>query len=1087
MSTVACAAIQILDTVPGFPSDWLSGNSTIFLDLPVDFDFALSKNVEELTNINELQLSGVYGFSVPKSPKNQFILRDWVDANTYDFTGVPVNVRAYSGGDVLTQRLMYIRESRWSDEAIECALVNDESHWAIGAGRLRLNQIPYDDFVFTAINVFQNMQNNESYADGDAGIYFQIANYGNPFKNRRILVEYLRPWYHVLGVLHKGFKYLGWRFECELLETEIGRRWIAYLIDPDFYKTGSGRTASLLAQLSAREYEYIPADHLDDAEPSPDAEGQTPIPFTISELLDYDTVIDDPLGQYTLGQFNGFGTYHFEASFVYVSFWNVSHFTWIELWHISNEDIRTLVKSTRGGVLANLMQQRELFIKTDEPVFLLPGEKVEVRWRGSSNGTGSSYFRDEILAGSLRITPVSAYPVQGDTINPGTMLRPDFFLDFCKGILHVMRGRVDTDIHEKTVRFMPNYPMRYLDPDTGEEIEGYYHNGELVTVDELQIVRSEVTRPPDYSQPRYLILEWKDGNDVWVRKYNEGRKYPVFSKLVDLGEEYSDTTPLRLTNPYFEATVNDWSQNFVLETNGIPMDLPHLLDHEPTDDKVQISTDIGPRLLITKGWHDVTVISADLMEHHTLWAWGSSEHNVFGAHVSYPWGYMLALGADSAGDPNPENLIYGDENIYMPHPGMDLYKLFWKRWAFESFKNFTVDLLVFMRTRDFTNWDLRSVYALLTGGKRSFAYLKSINQYYPCRQISTQAIFTVNSQAIAALGNENENNPCDSYSYNITWTEVDGVYTFSVDTDSPNTVTVEWRYSDETTWTLGTVVSNPDRSFYVRVIDTECGNQPNRIIHINPCAGNIPVLYYTWRLDTDTDPDEYCITVHLGGQIEDEIDSIDLEVSVDGDSAVPYTIDTEICGATEEICVFGTVSFLNDCDPIPVELCIPVPPQDIQCGLNLPDVDYTHVGLDAYNLRLGGSMVSPPSVWHFQFKDVDAEDDTAQVWDTKSPIVKAEFMARVVMWFCDACPKVCGPWKLIPSEMSLTLVDGEWNFDKMVQEDWDNVLSMLNDNDTQGLMKFHNEKKLSPYHYCCGGDGKLVTKWFRYGWERYGY
>ena len=1051
MSTVACAAIQVIDSVTGFPSSWLTDDGAIFLDLPPAFDFGLNKNVEELTEINQLQISGVYGFSVPKTPLNQFVLRDWVDPNTFDFSATPVNVIAYSGGTVLTQRYLYVRESRWRDNTIECALVNDASHWAIGASRLRLNQIPYDDFSFTEDNVRLNMINDHNYSDGDAGIYFQLSNYGNLYLPERVTGEYLRPWYHVLGLLHKGFQYLGWRFESPLLETTIGRQWIAYLIDPEFYnRTIENKT--LFATLTEFEFQKI---------------------FTQAEAEDYgevltityDQEIDDPGDFYRFGRYYGFGEYHVEASIKFYAFYQVSHSVELQIVVFgADPDKPTIItKKVIDQIRNDNSTVYEIVLKTEDAITIIPGHWIEVRYVGRSNGRSS--WTDTIVSGKLKIEPVKQLPFIGDTINPGEMLRPDFFIDFCKGVLHAMRGKVHTEYDCKTVTFYPNYPLEYF----GEQVEGFYNDGSLVTVDPLQVQRSEVSIPPDFTRSRYILLAWKNGNDHLVRRKEEVLTDPLYSRIIDLGEEFTDDRD-ESRNPYFEATANDWIINW--STNGVPMDIPHLLDHQIEDDKVKISTNIGPRLLITKGWTNVKFRAQDGTDHAPTWIFGNFPAFNF---VNYTWAFQLPLGRDAAGDEIEENLVYGELDN-------DLYNLLWKRWAFENIKNFKVDLLVYLQTRDFHNWGLRSVYAFLVGGKRSFGSLLEINQFNACRGVSTQVILNANATTVGQYPTEpEEEDPCDSYEYDLDFNEASNTYTFSVTTNSPGPVSIEWRYHDVTTWTVSAVVVDPDRLFYVRVLDSACGNQPVIQIPVDPCK-NSPILLFMYRLAENGD---HCVTATLGGVLVDPLTVENLQVSIDGGAASAYTLDTEVCGATTDFCFTGDLEFDNNCDPIPVDQCFEVPPVIVNCQDNQPSVGYHHVGLDSYQLLLAGSWVSPPSTWFFQFKDIGADADEAQIWDEKSPIVKDTFQARVIMNFCDPCPPVCSEWVTIPTPMALATqkTTREWDFTRMSQGNWNQAEIFLQRNDYRSLMKLHNDLKLSDAHYCCGTDMEAVKNWFEYGFR----
>lgn len=1060
MSTVSCAAIQVTDSITGFPSAWQEASGAIFLDMPGDFDFSLTKNVEELSEVNDINIGGVLGFSIPKSPKNQFILRDWLDPNTFDFQATPVNVIAYSGGNVLSQNYLYVRYSRWLDQTIECALVNDASHWAIGASRMRLNEIEYDDFTFTENAVLQNMQNNESYTEGDIGIYYQLAHYGNPYEPRIVNVEYMRPWHHVLGVLQKGFKQLGWRFECEWLESEVGRRIIAYLLDPEFFKEDTQRK-TFLANISEFQIQQI---YTQDTIDQPRA-----------EILNYDLELDDPGDSYDGGRYFGFGEFIVEASITLYSFYQVTHRVALEICifdQFSSEDPQVVFRKELRYIPNDNSTQREIYVKTETAITILPNQFIAVRYFGTSNGRSS--WTDTIVGGNLKITPINVFPIVGDMINPGKMLRKDFFIDFIKGVIHMMRGKIHTQYDCKTVKFMPNYKVADY---YGDELEGFYFDGVTIDVDPTQIQDSENVRPPDFSRPRYLLLGWKASNDPYVRQLEESLTYPLFSRLVDLGEEFKDEVQEYL-NPYFEPTANDWYTRFSRVTNGVPMDLPVVLDHTPDDEKVQISVNIGPRILITKGWQEVQYETQEGLLQSSEWYYGNSLVSLW--RSEYPWGYQLPLGK-VGGVLNEEKLVYGEFDD-------DLYNKFWKRWAFETIKNFIVDLLVYIHPRDYHNWDFRHVYQLLVGGKRVFGSLLEVGQFNACLGTATQAIFNANAATVGQFPEEpEEEDPCDTYNYKLNIEESMGSYSISVDTDSPGPITIEWRYIDESSWTVGTTVNTPNRIFIVRVKDGACNDAVVLVQPVDPCGNNQPALLYEYRYDDDTM--EHCVIVTIGGELEDEIGLTTFTVSVDSAPPVSYTIGDEVCGAEVDFCFEGEVQMLNNCPPIPLDGCFEVPPVIVNCEDNVPTVLVTDVGLDAYQLALDGSWVSPEATWFFQYKDVGADDDTAQIWDTKSPLIKSAFEVRVVMFWCDLCPKVCSPWQQIPTPgamvqpMMLQASENmaKWDFSGLSENDWKNVERMVRNKDKKNLMKLHNDRKLSGERYCCGRDGDMVLNWFEYG------
>lgn len=244
-------------------------------------------------------------------------------------------------------------------------------------------------------------------------------------------------------------------------------------------------------------------------------------------------------------------------------------------------------------------------------------------------------------------------------------------------------------------------------------------------------------------------------------------------------------------------------------------------------------------------------------------------------------------------------------------------------WVYDNLVNTSVQILAYLKPTDFFSYNFRKVYHFFSNGKSVFGRLRAINDFDGSGNTSTPMDLipsTGNSKA-PTLEERSVPDQCAGQNPILNVVKSGTTYTASSDdsqiTDTIISEVIEWRYYDVPTWTVGNVVSNPDRPFIFRLtVDLGTCGKKYRTKYIKPCD-NKPVLI--WK-DVHKDPSDltkWCITASIDGILNDPILSTDLTVSIDGATPIPYTPDTEICGIESDpieidILIAGTIQFDND-------------------------------------------------------------------------------------------------------------------------------------------------------------------------------
>jgi hypothetical protein len=1049
-----CNKIQALEYPSGMPSELFTGGA-LFLDVGLDFGIRQTRQGEELNEINKITVSASLPIVLPYTTKNFMVLGKYINPNVHDFDFKPLPVIAYSANNVITHSLLYVLEHDESNAegSFVCELRDDESHWAVASKKKKLNSIEFDPFIFNRGNVEGLWALNE-YNDGDPGINFPLIYFGAWKEIGYATLSDMRPLYSVMYLLKKGLASIGWVFKSPIFDLPIGKKLWAYLLEPfDVNKQQKDRPYTFSASLSSE------------------------IPFTVPEpnyhiIFDAEEYDDNNVYDNAAGTFSGQGIYDFYFDIYFKNLFDPQ----------ANISYRFIKES--GGVKTVLYERADWPDPIDDNgvishrlgnsisrVSLIPSDSVyvEVDIPGQGEVLSAGYFSNRN----------NGFILNGDeTILPNVLIGEKYRLyDLITGIAHLFRAKIHTDNNLREFWIYPNYKTKWWD----DEIEGYYLD-ETEDIRFKEVIDSSRVKSQAQTGKRYLRFQFKSSTDVRINGLGFPDAKPIFSKTVDLGENFENDLEV-YENPFFEPTVNDKvysiRPSIIAAGNEYHIDMPFMVDN----DEGLPSFEIQPRILIFHG----TDAYKGKDGQSIAWRWYDT------LQTGLPYASQLPNLLDASEQPIKEILVYGDQKE-------DLYSRFWKRWVYDRLVNTIVSILAYIKPTDFFGFNFRKTYHFFSNGKSVFGRLLAINDFDGCGNTVTPIDFIPSTGNVKAPVLEERSNPdyCGGQNPILIVNKSGTVYTASADnsavTDTITSQYFEWRYFDTATWTSGNVVTDPTKPFYIRMVTVLalCGTK-YRTKYFSPCD-NKPVIIWSNAHRDPSDLTKWCITADIGGIINDPILTNTYTYSLHGLTPVSYTMGTEICGITSDpaeidLHIEGETQFDNDCDPEPVEGDYEFPPIVVNCLDNNPTVTCQHIGNGMFTFAKGGTQVSPLSVWFIQYRKPGETDLDWIIWDHHTPApVPGTVESRGVFFFCDTCPPICTDVvtcmepMMIPGMISeedlnpVSAMSKAWNWDKASAAEKKKFKKLYYTQDAATICTLHNRLHLSDIEYCCGPHLEYALK-----------
>jgi hypothetical protein len=933
----------------------------LHLDLTAENVLELTRSLQELSDLDTINVEGAIEFDVPYTTKNdiiaRFVRRETLIGNTYD----PLRI-IVSEGSVQYLFFTEIQFTGANDAGASytAKIQGGDAHWLTYAAKKLLNTVELGTFEFTAANLLTNWTNDNSYQDGDQGVWFPLVHYGGWFEANNIVVEDFRPWFHALSILQKGFCEGGWSFRCPFLETEAGRKAIVYIL-----------SKSLGTNPDDLEYRRFSANTT--------TADSSPIVVFENEEFDNSNSYNPATGIYS-GAMEGTFTAVVSVRMNFADTGN--ELVTIEL---IREDADGSITVLGGQDLFLATGDTATFSITSISTALIPGSSVYVLKTTVADSDA------EVYAGQFYNTPTRAIFQDGDILDLKDQIDSDYLLlDFLKGIAHLCNGRFKTDFVQKTLYLYCPYDVQWY----GEGVDGFFQNT-IEDITDLIVPDSKQTQIDRNSYSRYVRLRFKAAGDAYIKNLKAEDREPLFSKYLDLGDGVDDKIQ-DLPNPFFEPTLN----GIITKFSAIPpelvtrnVDIPHLWDNENGEK----SFDIAPRIAlafgyVTQVWNDGTP------ETSRKWKFEG------GIADDLPYAFQFPnVPYDDGGTTTDitDRWVYGEDSE------RDFYTLAYSRTLQRVQSSARVSFTMRTTARRYSREAFQKRYLIYYAGRTSLYRLIEMAGYRTCDSGLIQAVF----QPVPYVGDECADNinvdpdTCNNRPRIDVTIDVSGNSTSADADDSGITSPIDtddWEYSVNggaswSAYTPPTPIIGEASIIFRRTVSFTDGC-PTKVVtrtaDFETFCDNNPTITLVYTAGTNT------IVATGGGAFNSTIDADDWEYSIDGGAYTPYTEGDPVTGF-ETITFRRTVQYTNACEDSIVFASYTV--GGTICA-NEPEIIFTEVmpGTCAYILSIGGTLDSSIAATTFQISDNGGVSWRAHnggvVRRMQDTIVKA------IIYYTDDCP-----------------------------------------------------------------------------------
>lgn len=638
---MGCWKMQVLNPPEGLKNLdngtlWISGASEIT---------TISRK-EELDSAENIKIDGVFELQIDQAAAKLLIHDKWCPGSIWRFQE-PYKIRLWANGDLQPQRLLYCIGKNDANCTYSVSVGWDKSHWAIAFNDCDLcdvmkkpqvniidgntydtciTQILGDGFVdlqgtgFT--DVWQQACDTYYYNDGDDGIVFLPAWYGGTYYGNQLTLEDFRPWFNFLWVLQNGARVCGgWCIKAPIFENELFRRALVYILSNEYGNTDYAAAFGGNIQSAFDDCTYkavVPTGDILSDHTNVGANGN---------CVQFPSIINDASAQIAGGAAQGttFGIkrnliqgfcLRFKLIMTEADWKGDVTFSILQQTGLTAGSPYTLPNGTTINAVNSTTQLLEsgtfsLDSTTEDGNVIIEGTvEVEcVNFIDCPTLIDLNLFTNSLVVcidgnpSELPAAPVPEFTVEyfeafnkpkrfkyrrGDVMNLCRAVTCDkSFLDYFKGAIDMIDGKIVTDFATKTICIYP--PVTVEMPD-GEEIEGYDNGQPPIDFNEFIICNSHAAQAITNDQARLCRLGFAKSTDSYIQSLYEGDDQP-FDYVHDLGEQFENRT-VDKRNPFFEPTILKPVQG--ITCNGVPVYLPNLSDNEDGE----VSYDIGCRIVL---------------------------------------------------------------------------------------------------------------------------------------------------------------------------------------------------------------------------------------------------------------------------------------------------------------------------------------------------------------------------------------------------------------------------------------------------------------------------------------------------------
>lgn len=800
--------IRILYPTPSgyYNPNWLE-NGYLYLDTGDNFDLQLAKELQKLTDINQITVETVLDTAIPATPKNLFLLGISMDVENPDNDYPDHNVMVEVGHIILNQTQLKVTGYSKAENEIEIQLIHPETYWTEGIKNTYLDELEFGEFEYLDNNLIDNFNNNAKYIDGDPGYYMGHVFYGkytHKSNGKYILNPAdFRPLVHALKVLQLGFNKSGWYFDCPILQTDTGRRIATYVNKTDWLNTEADKErikfkvvkdngtvkrknsktnnvdfiGTYLADTGGKDLIYkfnnVIVDNGGNYDASTGIFKRAGISDFVVDLEIYRAAAPHSGGNYLLR----FKLIHEYADGTY---------TVIDSWEVK-ENVFFV------GI--------ETVLLTIENEIVNVGDKIYLHvYRGGKGLTdvviknGATFYN----------TPIRNILQGGDTINVGEGLRHDSVLDYLKGVSHLFNLMFYTDYVNNTVYALTPFDVDFF----GENIGGYFTTS-LTNYKSRMLVDSERYQQLEKTLKNRIYC-FKKSTDAKIESFKWDEHEP-YSRYIDNGFDKKDESKNEVfENPYFEPT---FSADTGLDFFGGTLEAPWMVDNLDGN----LSFDIEPRVVLCEGMKTLYYKRNDLPDFAKYLLFNDKNMVSNIPHV-----FQKCNQATSFSGVHPD-FVYEIPSIKLAYGYYedDLFEIIYKRYDLYLRDNPQISFRALMNPEDYSSENFRNRALIFSPNIHTgdlFGRIIKVNSYNPLSGIA-ELTFVPDKQTMDECIGFTVPLECKNFPA-ISVSKVGQVYTFSLGGTIVSDIDTEvwqYKYEDATYWTAGNVVNTPVRNVLVQV------------------------------------------------------------------------------------------------------------------------------------------------------------------------------------------------------------------------------------------------------------------------------
>lgn len=730
---VGCDQIRVL----GLPPEALNalGAAEPILNLPENFSLRYTKSREQLNTGNQIETEGVLGFTAPSTPVNDAVFCEYGTPATLDNRRRFYEVQVISAGIPAPFSRLVCKgkdgEGNWDLE-----LRRSPGHWAELGTQLFTNQIDFGEFRFAYDSIEENWdlpkyEGAFNPADNDC-TYWPVMDYGgwcdrrelqqgSTVANKFLGIEDLRPLISLPYLLKRGACQIGWTLEGVIFDAEWVRRLWVYALSQTYYDADKVGGRVRLRTFVRSNFTYGPFAPYPTFEEKVIGDASEAVFITPST----------PANGYVPGIRNVSQLEHRWAFGIRGNFTNEGGSPITLTFYVQQLEEITGVFAATGEVLSAEQDQVEVTINAGETKYLNVNVEATLRrgiyaalcFGGLESDTVPLYYEKGLF---VEVAPVNRCFMQ----TAGTMQINDMvegertWLDWLKGFVHLIRGRVETDFKTKTITVHPaNRAVLYSDTVPGyllEESPDVDYSDRVIEGS----VRMTAINP---NLKRFTQIEFKDSTDAYIDSLE--LIDPAHSRKINNGAELIDDIE-EITNPVFEPTLEGQIEKIGTGLGGrqVAPWLPRMWDNTNSER----SFAIAPRIFFAFG--KVRQRSPRINAQNTAqWCgfnWANPANDPDFAIEFF--GYATQLRTREL-DPTPTI----DGNVVFSNQPANLFTQFYLGLANENRGGFNLDFLAWLEPQDYANFNFRNLLRLSFEGRPLRVESVEVSDHEMCGEIPT--------------------------------------------------------------------------------------------------------------------------------------------------------------------------------------------------------------------------------------------------------------------------------------------------------------------------------------------------------------